>query len=362
MQETYEEFIENILNTRGRFACGEEYHERHHILPKCLGGTNDEENLIDLYAREHFIAHKLLALENPDNKSLNYAWTMMSWIKSDCQQRYNISSKEYEEARKKFSELQRTKKGIKLGPMSEEHKRKIGDAEKGKIVSEETREKIGNAHRGKQISEEQKKKLSKVNSGINNPMYGKRHTKEAKEKISKSNKGKPSPMKNKHHTDEAKKKISSSHKGIHAGEKNPMYGISPKERMDEETYNQWLIHQKENTLRGENHPMYGKAGILSPVFKPIYCIELNEIFLGGQDAGNKHQINSGNISSCCNGKVKSAGKHPITGSKLHWLYIEDQIQKDGSLIQGAITLGYITQDQFDNYLKNLKNTINNTKL
>lgn len=63
----YKTFIENILNTRGRFACGEEYHECHHIIPKSCGGTNDKDNLIDLFAKEHFIAHKLLALENPDN-------------------------------------------------------------------------------------------------------------------------------------------------------------------------------------------------------------------------------------------------------------------------------------------------------
>ena len=58
---TYIEFINDILNTRGRFACGDEYHERHHITPKCMGGTNDNENLIDLFAREHYIAHLLLA-------------------------------------------------------------------------------------------------------------------------------------------------------------------------------------------------------------------------------------------------------------------------------------------------------------
>lgn len=54
---TYDNFIQNILLERGRFNCGNEYHERHHILPKCLGGTDDKENLIDLYAKEHFIAH-----------------------------------------------------------------------------------------------------------------------------------------------------------------------------------------------------------------------------------------------------------------------------------------------------------------
>ena len=74
MNKTYDEYISDILNIRGRFACGEEYHERHHITPKCLGGTNDKENLIDLFAREHFEAHRLLALENLENDSLIYAW------------------------------------------------------------------------------------------------------------------------------------------------------------------------------------------------------------------------------------------------------------------------------------------------
>ena len=68
--ETYQNFIQNILNTRGRFSCGDEYHERHHIIPKCIGGDDNEDNLIDLFAKEHFEAHRLLALENPDNKQL----------------------------------------------------------------------------------------------------------------------------------------------------------------------------------------------------------------------------------------------------------------------------------------------------
>lgn len=80
---TYKDFIQNILNTRGRFACGKEYHERHHIIPKCLDGTDEEDNLINLFAREHYIAHKLLALENPENYSLLYAWWNMSQIKGN---------------------------------------------------------------------------------------------------------------------------------------------------------------------------------------------------------------------------------------------------------------------------------------
>ena len=39
------------------------YTECHHILPRCLGGNDDNDdndNLVDLSAREHFICHLLL--------------------------------------------------------------------------------------------------------------------------------------------------------------------------------------------------------------------------------------------------------------------------------------------------------------
>lgn len=113
--KTYKEFIQNILDTRGRFACGEEYHERHHIIPKCMDGGNEKENLIDLFAREHFEAHRLLALENPDNEKLIYAWTMMSWIKTKNQERYQLTSEEYEEAKIAFSKMNSKRKGMLFG-------------------------------------------------------------------------------------------------------------------------------------------------------------------------------------------------------------------------------------------------------
>lgn len=36
------------------------YLETHHIVPKSLGGKNDKSNLVNLTAREHYIAHLLL--------------------------------------------------------------------------------------------------------------------------------------------------------------------------------------------------------------------------------------------------------------------------------------------------------------
>jgi hypothetical protein len=163
--ETYNEFINNILETRGRFACGDEYHERHHILPRCMGGQNDEENLIDLYAREHFIAHKLLAQDNQDNDSLVYAWSCMAFVKRNNQERYELTPEEYEEARTALS------KAMSERNISEETLENMKKAAKERSKNPIFLENQSNA---------QKKRLSVPE---NNPMYGKHHTKEAREKI-----------------------------------------------------------------------------------------------------------------------------------------------------------------------------------
>lgn len=166
---TYLEFIQNILKSRGRRGCGDNYHEKHHIVPKCMGGTNDEDNLIDLYAREHFIAHKLLAKENPDNDKLVYAWWCMSVVRNkNTQERYELTPEEHEEAKIAYNNVN-----------------------KGHSVSKETRNKISEALKKlPPPSEQTRKKLSIAHTGENNAMYGKTHTQEAREKISKTHKGK----------------------------------------------------------------------------------------------------------------------------------------------------------------------------
>lgn len=99
----YQEFINDILLKRGRFIITDEYHERHHIIPKCKNGTDDEENLIDLFDREHFIAHKLLVKENPDDYQLLHAYMLMAFVKDSNQKRYELTPEEYEEVRKIYA-------------------------------------------------------------------------------------------------------------------------------------------------------------------------------------------------------------------------------------------------------------------
>ena len=75
---TYNDFINSILSARGRFSITDGYKERHHILPRCKGVTNDPLNLIDLTALEHVTAHRLLAQENPTDFQLVNAYNIMT--------------------------------------------------------------------------------------------------------------------------------------------------------------------------------------------------------------------------------------------------------------------------------------------
>ena len=209
----YEDFIQDILNTRGRFACGDEYHERHHIIPKCIGGRNDEENLIDLYAKEHFIAHKLLATENPNNNSLVYAYGCMAWAINDNQERYEVTPEEYEEARMAFS------KSMKGKLKSEEHKKKLSESKKGKPLpshmleqaiaaikgiplSADHRNKISASLTGRNLSDEHKSNISKAKTG--KPLSEKQIT--ALKKVCEGNKGRKA-------LEETKAKMSAAQKG-----------------------------------------------------------------------------------------------------------------------------------------------------
>ncbi len=54
------------------------YVEIYHIVPKCMGGTNDKSNLAELTPEEHYVAHQLLVKIYPKSKELIYSAIMMT--------------------------------------------------------------------------------------------------------------------------------------------------------------------------------------------------------------------------------------------------------------------------------------------
>ena len=101
--------IYNQLIERAKTRTLEGYKEKHHIIPKCLGGNNSKENLVELTAREHFLCHLLLIEIYPRNIELIYAVSMMSHIKNRKEFQYGvfISSRLYNIIRLKKSQIQK---------------------------------------------------------------------------------------------------------------------------------------------------------------------------------------------------------------------------------------------------------------
>lgn len=85
-------------------------------------------------------------------------------------------------------------------------------------------------------------------------------------------------------------------------------------------------HSREN-LKAETLLKYSQnaTGKNNPRATAIYSPELNETFWGAKEVKDRYGINQGSISSCINGKLKHAGKHPITGEPLTWQKIENDI-------------------------------------
>lgn len=189
---TYNKFIQNIINTRGQWCKLDGYYERHHIVPKCLGGSNKKENIIYLTAQEHYNAHKLLYVENPDNKYLSYAWVCIS--KMTNSENHNIIITDDEFA--KLRELQSVE-------VREINKGKI-PWNKGKtnIYSQETRKKMGEKNVGNKYS------------------LGRKHSNEAKEKIKIARANQIPPCIGRVVTEDEKNKISESLKKLHISPPN----------------------------------------------------------------------------------------------------------------------------------------------
>lgn len=86
-QSIYDKLIDR---SKLRMVVG--YVERHHIVPKCLGGSDDESNIAVLTAREHFVAHQLLVKIHPSSISLIRAANMMTVGKNNSR----VTNRKYE--------------------------------------------------------------------------------------------------------------------------------------------------------------------------------------------------------------------------------------------------------------------------
>jgi hypothetical protein len=65
----YKKIYDAIIE-RGKNRTLTGYRESHHIVPKCLNGTDDKDNLVSLTPEEHYLCHLLLVKIYPNNIKL----------------------------------------------------------------------------------------------------------------------------------------------------------------------------------------------------------------------------------------------------------------------------------------------------
>jgi hypothetical protein len=268
----YCEFINNILNTRGRFNCNDEYHERHHIIPKCMGGTDDKENLIDLLAREHFVAHRLLAIENPENEKLAYALWCMCSLPGSSKKRAEVTSEEYEEARKQYAQKFSGGKNPSARRVIRLCDQKIYDTIRSCCADNNTNTTT----------------MHDMLKQYRNFMY-------YDEWI----------ILSEHEQDRIRSIDWDLIQHINRSEAAKRAGNGGSVKCSQSTREKIGIANKKHGIS-------------------VYCPELNEYFITMKAASDKYGINKESIRLCIHGKQKHAGKHPVTGELLSWVKLENK--------------------------------------
>jgi hypothetical protein len=138
----YQKIYTQIIQ-RAKYRHIEGYKEIHHIIPKCLGGSNDKENLVNLTAREHFICHMILCEVYPNNKKLKYALFLMAIGKNrKNKEAYLPTSRVYERLKTEHSNM------LKGKSRSDETKSKISKNRKGIKMTLESIERMKLGRKG----------------------------------------------------------------------------------------------------------------------------------------------------------------------------------------------------------------------
>jgi hypothetical protein len=177
------------------------YTETHHIIPRSMGGNNKKENLVELTAREHFIAHRLLTkiTVGVDRQKMIYAlWRMCT---RDTHTGH-LTSRVYNLVRQQFAETHSQRMKGQNNPYY------------GKTHSEEYKQAARERASKQRWTKERKQEWGAKMAGEGNLMFGKTHTPEARLKISQKAKGRT-------HSTETKEYLSKISKG-----KAPKAGIT----------------------------------------------------------------------------------------------------------------------------------------
>jgi hypothetical protein len=199
-QHHYNRYQRFIGSLRGQSVDG--YTEVHHIVPRSLGGSDDADNLIRLTARQHFIAHWMLA--RAIGGSASRAFFMMSNFGKYGQ----VNSTTYQIARQEYAEIARIQfRGRVMPPVSDETRKKQSHAKLGKKLSAEHVQKVRLAMLGQKRGPEFAAKVSEAKRGRGNGRLGCSMSEETKQRIGDAQRGELNHMAGRKHSPKTREKM-----------------------------------------------------------------------------------------------------------------------------------------------------------
>jgi hypothetical protein len=168
LSNKYSKYYFNIVDTaKARTLAAHTYIEKHHVVPRSLGGTNAPDNIVKLTAREHLICHRLLIKMTTGvqkSKMAFAAWRMI--FSNKKHKRVKVTSRIYESIKLEMSKA--ASERSKTYRHSEESKQKIAQSKLGKTRNVTWGDKIAEANTGKKkspLTVETKEKIRQGNIG-----------------------------------------------------------------------------------------------------------------------------------------------------------------------------------------------------
>jgi hypothetical protein len=186
------DIIHDQIIERARVRISEGYAEEHHVIPRCVGGTDEPNNLVLLTPEEHYVVHQLLVKmrrykEHPNYNKLIFAANMMCVDSTTTARRGN---RRYGWLKRRLSEtIRETMTGRKQS--AEQIEKRMAHV-RGRKLSEETKRKISESKKAKkraEFSETWKENMRIAQSKVSKK--GIQHTPETRAKMSAAKKGKP---------------------------------------------------------------------------------------------------------------------------------------------------------------------------
>jgi hypothetical protein len=211
----YQNHYDNLIN-RARVRALDCYTEGHHIIPRCIGGTDNPINLVELTPEEHYVAHQFLIKIFPNEAKIVLAARYMT--NGNKKNGGRTNNRMYGWLKRKFSEAMRE---INTGrKQSAETILKRQKSREWYVPTEETNLKISLSNKGKHNhtrTEETKRKISESQIGRPSGMLGKHHSEDRNKKLSEKMKGTRTTLKTREgqsNSEEHRKKISESKRGV----------------------------------------------------------------------------------------------------------------------------------------------------